>query len=381
MGFLKLLKPNRRGVLLFVLFIIVHVLLIHWFGTVTYYKNTTETRLGYGALVIRKSVKEYAEPDDRSYQLTVRINWHWVIVLVVGTYLVTNLVGHGITGLFPRKKPKLFLTQVVGGGLVLAIVAASVCTKQLWGYYLGPPPVDGRIAGARQVISLTPVSTQENADGTREFVVDPNYTIVKCGDTSPGGYYALELRAIYTLQERGKLPDPLEPLHSEEEADYHPLFDGYKWKLPEGVTQMKPEQVAPLYALAASTGLIYPGDTGYERGELLSGIVLEAKGPGDERLLFIAVAGKEVSNDHYPYYEFLFSVPQGDGEPRFLACDRWFYDNAGVEFLTWPFLFIVFVVPAILVALFVVDIVIPLFSAFWRRTRAAPQGATPAGTT
>jgi len=345
MRFLKLLKPDRRGILLFVLLLVVHAVLVHWFGTVTYSRGTTETRIGYGPLVIRQSVKECIDSPSGAYRTSTTVNWHWVLLILVVTYLVANLVGHGITRLVPRKKPRFFLTQVFGGGFVLAIVAASICSKHLWGYCVAPPPVDSRIAGAEEVVSLTPVSTQEDADGNRIFVVDPDYFIVKSGDTSRGGYYALEQRPIYALEDRGKLRGT--------------------------VLNMSSERVAPLYSLVASTGSLYPGEVGYETAQLLSGIVIEAEGRRGEHLLLIAVAGNQVSNDHYPYYEFLFLMPQG-GEPRLLACDRWFYDNAGVEFLSWPFLFILFFVPATLVALLVVDIIRPVISALWRAARRRP---------
>ena len=67
----------------------------------------------------------------------------------------------------------------------------------------------------------------------------------------------------------------------------------------------------------------------------LKGIVLEAEGKEGQRYLFVGVDGGQVSNDHYPYYEFLFHLPGQDAQPVLVSHHRLFYDVAGFEGMEW----------------------------------------------
>jgi len=245
----------------------------------------------------------------------------------------------------------------LAGTLALALLATLGVMKQYWGYYLKPPSLDARIAGAKRVVSLTPVSTKERDDGTRAFVTDPDYFIVKCGDTSPGGYYELEERVIHALQKRGTLSGTLEPLHPKALGTADDVFEAFKWTLDPHQPRMEEEGIAALYSFIEDTGLVHPGTPGYESARMLSGIVIEAEHDEGGNVLLIAVAGGQVSNDHYPYYEFLFAMPDGGGKPRLLSCKRWFYDNEGKEFLTLPFLLVAFSIPAVIVAILITVVV------------------------
>ncbi|NJL78204.1 MAG: hypothetical protein HC917_04030 [Richelia sp. SM2_1_7] len=48
-------------------------------------------------------------------------------------------------------------------------------------------------------------------------------------------------------------------------------------------------------------------------------------------VLFIAANGGQISNDHYPYYEFLFELPKGETSAQLIANNRFFYEISGVE--------------------------------------------------
>ena len=230
-----------------------------------------------------------------------------------------------------RSRKPVF-SWVLAGTLALAFLAALGVTKQYWGYYVKPPNLDARIVNIKRIVSFTPVSTREEPDGTLALFADPDYIIVKSGDTSPGGYYELEERVLHALESRKKLQAPLE--HMPEEA------------------------LATVYSFIEDTGLVHPGTPRYESAGMLSAIVIEAESGDGGHLLLVAVAGGQVSNDHYPYYEFLFAMPDGPGKPHLLSCKRWFYDNAGVEgILTVPVLFIAFSIPAFVIALLITVVV------------------------
>jgi hypothetical protein len=56
--------------------------------------------------------------------------------------------------------------------------------------------------------------------------------------------------------------------------------------------------------------------------------------------LWVGAAG--VSNDHHPYYEFLFTTDSPGAPPKLLSSQRFYYDVAGMEGVEWPVLLPVF---------------------------------------
>ena len=64
-----------------------------------------------------------------------------------------------------------------------------------------------------------------------------------------------------------------------------------------------------MYDWLDGTGKLAEGVSGYDHAKEVQGIALEAEGSKGERYLFVGVTGRQVSNDHYPYYEFLFRMP------------------------------------------------------------------------
>jgi len=107
--------------------------------------------------------------------------------------------------------------------------------------------------------------------------------------------------------------------------------------------------IGELYSRIDKTGLLLDGEPGYPHGRQLYGVVVEGDDAGGQRRVFVGVQGGQLSNDHYPYYEFLFAWPADGRTPSLLFANRFFYDIAGIEGLEWPYLFVVFAVTGILV--------------------------------
>jgi hypothetical protein len=79
-------------------------------------------------------------------------------------------------------------------------------------------------------------------------------------------------------------------------------------------------------------------------GFWISGLALEAEDADGRRLLFVGLGSGQVSNDHYPRYEFLFAAAPGTDRFELISRNRWFVDIAGVEGFEWyvvyPFFFV-----------------------------------------
>jgi hypothetical protein len=220
---------------------------------------------------------------------------------------------------------RLLKILLFGTGLlaVLSFLAAIGVSKLYWGYFIRRPSLNRRIHQIEQVISLTTLRSEKQPDGSVRFVISDGYSIADrlsvCRDQRPWvSYYCLEERILAVLDDQGKLPT-----------------------LPE---RMSSQELAALYHQLEATQLLHQGATGYDRARELTGIGLVAEGREGKRYLIVGVTGGEVSNDHHPYYEFLFRLPDHGPDPTLLSCRRFFYDVAGMEGLDglrlWPVFFL-----------------------------------------
>ena len=128
---------------------------------------------------------------------------HWVTLILMGglTYLVAMAAGHLATRKRRRMHPANILLAVIGGTLVLAFLVAIVVSKQLWGYYLYRPSLDGRIVNVRKVKSVTIVKTASGSD-ERTLLLDTSFSIdqrIEYGRADD--YYSLGERALIALKD------------------------------------------------------------------------------------------------------------------------------------------------------------------------------------
>jgi hypothetical protein len=221
--------------------------------------------------------------------------------------------------------------------VVLAFLGAIGTSKLYWGYYIRRPSLDKRMIAIDRVISLTAVRSERRSDGTVQLEIDDAYHVsdhlATCRQEKPSKlYYCLSGRVLVSLDSLGVVlpsPDP-----------------------------MPPEELERLYDRLEATGLLRDGTPGYDHAKELSGIVLEAEGRNGERYLFAGVTGRQVSNDHYPYYEFLFEAGDRHPVPILLSHNRFFYDVAGMEGAEWHLAFPLF----LLVGTFVLALALMVFA-------------------
>jgi hypothetical protein len=226
------------------------------------------------------------------------------------TYCLAMAVGH----LAMRKRRRWhaagILLSVTCGTMGLAFLAAIFVSKELWGYYLYRPSLDSRIVNARRVLSVTIVNTAP-VGTARTLVPDNSFSIDKRIEYGrANNYYSLGERALIALKDEGRLPASPPP--------------------------MSPDRLAQLYSKLAGTGRLEAGEPGYERAMDLRGVVIEAESADGGLLVFVGIQGGEVSNDHYPYYEFLFSGSGPEDDRRLLSAQRFYFDVAGIEGMEWP---------------------------------------------
>lgn len=233
-----------------------------------------------------------------------------------------------------------------GSSVFAGFFASIFISKSYWGYYFNPPELPPKVEEFEKIRSITPVSSIKRNNGRRIFKIDTSNSCIKeiqsgaenlkssCGTGKCNTEYCDSSRIILSLSEKGKLP--------------------------KNTSYISPEKLNSLYNYLESTELLYKGEPGYNGeltpdsvsgdlvskgdGKRLEGIVVEAEDKNKQPLLFIAANGGQVSNDHYPYYEFLFELPDNKSTPKLIANNRFFYEIAGVEgILEWHFIWMFFI--------------------------------------
>jgi len=200
-------------------------------------------------------------------------------------------------------------------GAVMAMITITALFLGLgfsrlhWGYYLARPQPLDEIHDVVSVASIVPVEIEIDNTGVHTKVHSYHATPAeKLPFAQSDPYYCLDERLMKALDARGLLPQ-----------DFATTTDG----LP------------PIQTLLEDSGWLADSDPGYNSSGDLRGTVLDTRGPDGERLVFLGMMGHQVSNDHYPYYELLFSVPEDGAAPRYLRGQRFFFDVAGIEGMAW----------------------------------------------
>lgn len=247
-------------------------------------------------------------------------------------------------------RPYKLILIVLACAPIIALLAAIITSNIYWGYYFRRPAVDQRIVNVDRIISITPVEVNDPNLRTPEFIVEPQYSLggifgrkidgsihslVEAGRADE--YYCLTERVLVALDDAELLSDP------------HPTLGD--------------QEVSSLYALVSSTGVLVTS------AEHLSGIVVETVDHHEHSLLFLGLTGGAVSNDHYPYYEFLFER-RSNGVTELLSYNRFFFDVAGMEGTEWGTFFLVYLMPTSVVAALIILAVLGVALARRHRSRS-----------
>jgi hypothetical protein len=199
----------------------------------------------------------------------------------------------------------------------VAFVAAVTFSKVYWGYWLWRPTLDSRILEVRRYLGVSFIEAEPQAGVPLAFVEDPETSVSEELERYRRDDYTYgDKRVLEVLDTRGALST----LPLKRTVELHTLL-----------------------ALIQGTDALAEPEPGYApRGSRLYGLALEAEGHDGSRLLFLGLHGGEVSNDHYPAYEFLFQAPPGTERFEQVSVNRWFIDVAGVEGAEWYFVFLFF---------------------------------------
>jgi len=296
---LRVLKPSPLTWLFLILLILAQFL----FSTRTLLNEPGQSTAQYGI----------GHPIEISYsdgvRQDVRIDW---IVLIANLTLSYLLSAASVA--LVRRATALQNALTLYGGAVLAVISLAffvsiAFSKTYWGYFFHRPAVLEELKDVTKVISIVPVTTEQTAMGEYRFVIDHAFSIaeqIAYAEKRP--YYNLDERILVYLDEKHLLPQKI-------------------------ATSLGP--YTDFYDLLRETGLLARAQDGYPSAGLLRGVIVETRDRSGSQLVFLSLTGGEVSNDHYPCYEMVFEADPGSGQLTFINGQRFFFDVAGIEGVTW----------------------------------------------
>lgn len=161
-----------------------------------------------------------------------------------------------------------------------AVLAAVTVSRVYWGYWLWIPSMDTRILEAQRYVGIA---------------------------------FSGWLRVLHMLDLQGKL---------------------------EAIPLKRTVELRTLSELVQGSGARVKPSPGYEACNTFTrGLAVEAEGHDGRRLLFVGLVCGQVSNDHYPLYEFLFEAAPGAERYQRVSTTQWFINVAGIE---WHVMFLGF---------------------------------------
>lgn len=196
------------------------------------------------------------------------------------------------------------------GVVPLCFVGSLWGTYEYWGFVLERPGLLETAKTITKVEHLVPVETS-SCDVPEEckFVLDTSQTIAAILNKSEqdpyyNPYYdSLDERLLHYLQTSGKLPSAFDQA----------LPESHDW-----------------YGLMMQSPIIATPTEGYTN-RYLRGTILIGRTASGQQQAFLSIRGGQVENDHYPFYEAIFTIDQQGRTVRYLEGQRFFYEVAGIE--------------------------------------------------
>lgn len=197
-------------------------------------------------------------------------------------------------------------------------VTASIMNYNYWGYAFKRPPVFKEVLYADKVLTCSRVS---NIDSTGIKPLHVVADTTKSMDDLYGRkdfYYGTSDRIFMVFQDRAHINGYL--------YDFPKIYNNPNQKASKNL-------LSSIYKQIIESNLIDKGEKGWDTSGQINGIVTEFVTEDNDKYVFAGLSGGQISNDHYPYYEFLFAVK--DNQNELIKKQRFYTDVAGIEGLEY----------------------------------------------
>lgn len=265
---------------------------------------------------------------DRTLYTSIIYHYSDSLTWYVLFYAFPILIGLFVIQLFKNKTiPKririvFWLVAIIE---ISALFTGLILNKNYWGYAQKRPTVFNEIKKADIVTSVLRISNIDSTGLIPFFILNDTTKTLDCLYGRKDSYYGLTDRIFMVFQDRAPINGQLY---------YFPeIYNNSLTKPEEKILQFISEQIK-------NSDLIKNGRFREYNLDQLNGFLTEFITTDSVRYLFACLKGREVSNDHYPYYEFLFS--DTEGQYRLLKEQRFYTDFAGFEGMEFANVFPIF---------------------------------------
>ncbi|MGI4872785.1 MAG: hypothetical protein ACRYFX_16620 [Janthinobacterium lividum] len=239
-------------------------------------------------------------------------------------YILTPLVFGLLVALCFRQhnisKSITFILYFISSIQLISQVLMVSKSSNHWGYYFKRPAVFSEVSQAYRVINLSYVFTNDSVQPVKlEISKDTSRNLTELyGRKDP--YYGNSDRALMVFEDNAHI-------------------GGYLYDFPkiykDSTKKAKTPELNTISTLIFSSDIIQKEEPSYRSGRLLSGVIIDFQTKENERYLFAGLSGPEISNDHYPFYEFLFR--KNGNNLSLLKKQQFYYDIAGIEGFEYTF--------------------------------------------
>jgi len=271
---------------------------------------------------------------------SVHINWTSALVNAALTYIVACLLARALTGATHFHRPATVYATAALTMVGISFLISIAISNSYWGYPFDEPKLLREAGDIAKVRAITPIKTETNSSGSHAFVVDNGNSIsnmLAVAERYPDD--CLSERLVIELQKKNLIP-------SNSVAT-----------IPE---------LSQFYSEVRISGLMAHSDKGYASEQALAGVAVDGVNQSGARVVFLAITGGQLSNDHYPYYELLFGNSTDGTTLSFNRGQRFFYDAAGLEGFGWLQIWMLISIPCILLG-FILLTAARFVSRRWRK--------------
>lgn len=194
-------------------------------------------------------------------------------------------------------------------------ITATCLNSRYWGYAFKRHVVFKEVAKAEQILNCTNVTNSNFTGIVPLHYIPDTLDLMKNLDGRQDPYYGNLDRPFMVFQDHSHIYGDL--------YDLSTIYHDEKYNISNVILHSIDRQIQ-------ATQVIDKSDTEYydQLGEL-NGIVTEFMDIDSTLFIFASFNGREISNDHYPFYEFLFV--NENGNYILTKYQKYYTDIAGIE--------------------------------------------------
>lgn len=201
-------------------------------------------------------------------------------------------------------------SAIVLGGLVIVSLAAGVTfSRYYWGYWLSPPGLDHAVSDLAGLSSFAQVTASQPIPDLGWVISLPS---------------AAEIKRSAASYRRSPPDNPWGRLQAAIEGAKLPSVP--QGPAPEVLLRLLEREIG-------NSKLLVAGEPDYRYARYVGGFAAIGPARNGGTLVVLALSAGELSNDHYPIYNFVYAC--NENQCRLIDQERYFEDVAGIEGFRW----------------------------------------------